>query len=186
MRVFWAVVAALLLSACTGRDPFVSNASAVPVGNWRIERQVDRVAGTPLSSALVVGQSSNTSVDYPHPAGLNLLCFKEQPIVRIAFQFKVGSDRESAMGYRFDDKPGHETQARFLADYHVVVIEDQAEVAQFVNELATSEVLYVRVRSLNAGRSTAEFRLSGAQAAIESGYAGCPLSKDPLPRRKRV
>ena len=38
--------------------------------------------------------------------------------------------------------------------------------AQFVGELATSSVLYVRIRSLNAGRTAAEFKVDGAPAAI--------------------
>src|SRR5437016_1677600 len=123
MRAVGAIVAALLLSACAARDPFVSNASAVPSGDWRIERQVDRVTGVPLSSAFVISKnSSNTLVPYPHPAQLNLLCFKDQPIVRMVFDFKVGSNKESVLGYRFDDKPGHEVEARFLQDFKTIVI----------------------------------------------------------------
>ncbi len=56
--------------------------------------------------------------------------------------------------------------------------------AQFVDELATSGVLYLRIRSLNAGRSSAEFRLDGAPAAIDAAFAGCPLS--PAPPAKRA
>jgi hypothetical protein len=170
------VVPALLLGACA-RDPLVSTSQAVPAGNWRIERQVDRVTGAPLSSALLTTRaSSNSAVPFPHPAMLQLTCFKEQPLVRLSFEFKVGSNRNSMLGYRFDDKPGHEIEARFLQDFKTVVIEDKAEVARFVGELATSSVLYVRIRSLNAGRSTAEFRLDGAPAAIEAAFAGCPTT----------
>jgi hypothetical protein len=49
------------------------------------------------------------------------------------------------------------------------------EVAQFVRDLATSRVLYVRIRSLNAPRTSAEFRVDGAPGAIEAGLAGCPV-----------
>ena len=156
----------------------------MPSGDWRIERQVDRVTGVPTSYASTVTKiSSNTLVDYPHPAQLNLTCFKDQPIVRFVFDFKVGANRNSVLGYRFDDKPGREVEARFLHDYSVV-IEEKADVAHFVSELTTSEVLYVRIRSLNSGRSTAEFHLKGAPAAIEAGYAGCPLSAEQRSRRK--
>jgi hypothetical protein len=65
---------------------------------------------------------------------------------------------------------------RFVDDYKTIVIEDKAEVAQFVNELATSNLLYVRVRSLNRGRSSAEFRLDGSPAAIAAGFSGCPFT----------
>ena len=179
------VILALLLSACAGRDPYVSNAAAVPSGNWQIDRQVDRITGAPLSSAmLMTNRSSNSAVDFPHPAGLQLTCFKDEPIVRLSFDFKVGSNRNAFLGYRFDDKPGREVDARFLQNFTTVVIEEKADVAQFVSELATSEILYVRIRSLNFGRTTAEFRLNGAPAAIEAGYAGCSLSTDKPPRRR--
>ncbi len=122
-RCVLAVVAAVSLSACATRDPFVSTAGATPSGNWRIERQVDRVTGAPLTSALLTTRSSSHSaVPYPRPAVLQLACFKEQPIVRLAFEFKVGSNRNAMLGYRFDEKPGPEIEARFVQDYKTVVI----------------------------------------------------------------
>jgi hypothetical protein len=187
MRVLGAVVAALLLSACAGRDPYVSNASAVPSGNWRIEKRPDPITGAAMSNAfMMTSKSSNSTVDFPQPAQLNLLCFKDKPIVRMVFAFKVGSNRETVFGYRFDDKPGHEVTPRILQDYRTVVIEEAADVAQFASELATADVLHVRIRSLNAGRTIAEFQLSGAQAALEAGYAGCPLSPTPPARRRNA
>lgn len=187
VRCAAAIVAALLLDACATRDPLVSTAGATPSGNWRIERQIDRITGAPISSALLpTSVSSNSAVDYPRPATLQLTCFKDQPLIRLAFDFKVGSNKNSVLGYRFDEKPGREIEARFLQDFHTVVIEEKAEVAQFVNELATSNVLYVRIRSLNAGRSTAEFRLDGAPAAIEAAFAGCPLTPPAPAPAKRV
>jgi hypothetical protein len=177
------------LCACAKRDPLVSTAGATPVGNWRIEKQVDRVTGAPLSSAILMTRSSsNSAVAFAQPAQMQLLCFEDRPMVRFAFDFKVGSSRNSTLGYRFDEKPGHETSARFLANYSTAVIEDKGEVAQFVGELATSNVLYVRIRSLNAGRSSAEFALDGAPAAIEAAFAGCPVTAAkprPEPARSR-
>ena len=46
------------------------------------------------------------------------------------------------------------------------------------HELAASRVLYVRIRSLNTARSSAEFQLDGSQAAIEAGLAGCPITPE--------
>jgi hypothetical protein len=57
-----------------------------------------------------------------------------------------------------------------------VIIKDPHEVAQFASELATSDGLYVRIRSLNAARTSAEFKVAGAPAAIAAAYAGCPLA----------
>jgi hypothetical protein len=191
LRLIPPLVLALSAGGCA-RDSLVSTASAVPVGNWKVERQVDRITGAPLSSALLTTRnSSNTAVAFPQIATLQLLCFKSDPVVRIAFEFKVGSNQNSSLGYRFDENLGREVDARFVQDYKTVVIEDRATVAQFVSELATSNVLYVRIRSLNAGRSSAEFNLEGAPAVIESALAGCPAtapapSQEPSkPARKR-
>jgi len=185
LRVCLAIASALSLAACAARDPLVSSSQAKPAGNWRIERQVDRVTGAPLTSAFLTSRSSaNSAIAFAQPVTLQLLCFKAQPLVRLAFQFKIGSNRNSTLGYRFDDKPGREADARFLQDFRTVVIEDQAEVARFGGELAASNALYVRIRSLNAGRSSAEFRLDGAPAAIEAAFAGCPPKSEPTRRRR--
>jgi hypothetical protein len=148
-----------------------------PAGNWRIERQLDRITGKPISSAYLVTRSvSNGAIAFAPPAQMQLACFKERPTVLFSFQFKVGSNRNGEFGYRFDEKPGREPKVRYVENFKEVVIEDPAEVAQFVDEMATSNVLYVRIRALNAARSSAEFRLDGARAAIASAYAGCPVA----------
>jgi hypothetical protein len=102
--------------------------------------------------------------------------------VKFNFESKIGTNLNSYLGYRFDEKPGHEIGARFVKGASAVVIDDKAEVAQFVSELATSKVLYVRIRSLNAGRTAAEFKVEGAQAAIDAALAGCPVTA-PAPQR---
>lgn len=184
VRWLLALIVALPFSACAARDPIVSTAGAKPVGNWRVERQVDRITGAPLSSAiLMTASSSNSVVAYPQPAQLQLMCFKDEPVVRINFAFKVGSNKNAVFGYRFDEKPGRETEARFLADFKTVVIEDNAEVEQFLGELATSKLLYVRIRSLNAGRSSAEFKLDGAPTAIEEALSQCRSTGDAARKR---
>ena len=176
------LAAALLVAGCV--DALVTTSATVPSGNWQIERQLDRVTGEPLASAFVMtSAASNSQADFAKPAMLQLMCFKDQPIVRFAFEFKVGANKNADLGYRFDDKPGHEPRVRFVQDFRVVVIEDQAEVAKFVQELATSNSLYVRVRSLHAGRSAAEFKVDGAAAAVEAALAGCPVKAQPAPTK---
>jgi hypothetical protein len=59
-------------------------------------------------------------------AELQLSCFKGSPIIRrLGFVVRVGSTRNSVLGYRFDDKPGREVEARFLQGHRTVVIEDE-------------------------------------------------------------
>ncbi len=194
-RIAFAVMAvslcaglSVILGACAGRDPYVATPATTTSGNWKIERQVDRVTGVPVPSAMIViPNASNSFADYAKSASMQLTCFDGKPIVRFAFEFKVGTDPNSTLGYRFDEKPGHDNvAARFLQEYRTVVIEDHAAVATFANELATSNMLVIRIRSLAAGRTTADFKLDGATAAIEAAFAGCPLTQPaPLPAAKK-
>jgi hypothetical protein len=169
--------ALLLLAGCAGHDPYVTGGDTRIVGHWRIEQQVDRVTGAPVSNAQVGTMNvSNGGIPIPPPARMQLLCFKEQPSVLIVFGFKIGSTRNAELGYRFDDKPGHQPTVRIVEGYKSVVIEDPVEVARFANDMATSNVLYMHIRALNALRTSAEFPVDGAPAAIAAAYAGCPLT----------
>jgi hypothetical protein len=47
----------------------------------------------------------------------------------------------------------------------------------------TSNALYLRIRSLDAARTTAEFRVTGAGAAVEAGFAECPVARVPGQKR---
>ena len=71
----------------------MSVSNATTSGNWKIERQIDRITGTPLPSAqLMTAASSNSAVTTTRPAGLQFTCFERQPLVRISFDFKIGAD----------------------------------------------------------------------------------------------
>ena len=178
MRWLAFVGIASLVGGCTARDPYVSTANTISSGEWKIERQADRITGNAIASALLrTRNSSHSGEDYAKPASLQLTCFERNPVVRFSFEFKIGSDKNSLLGYRFDEKPGHDNvESRILLGYTVIVIEDRAAVAQFIDELVSSNVLYVRIRSLNAGRTTAEFRVAGAPAAVQTGLAECPVA----------
>jgi hypothetical protein len=184
--VAWVAIG-MLLGACA-RDPYVSTtANTLSSGNWKIERQTDRITGTAISSALLMTRNAaHSGVNFAQPAGLQLTCFEGHPIVRISFDHKIGSDKNSSVGYRFDEKPGHDHVAsRILVGYQIIVIEDKAAVGRFVDDLAGSTTLYLRIRSLNAGRTTAEFRLDGAEAAVQAAFADCPVGA-PSSSQKRA
>src|SRR3954471_22189904 len=178
MRCLALVVVALWLRACPARDPYVSNSNTTSSGEWKIEKQPDRITGSAIASALLwTKNSSHSGVDYAQPAMLQLTCFERNPTIRFSFEFKIGSDKNSALGYRFDDKPGRDdVESRILLGYNVMVIEDKIAVAQFIDELVSSNLLYLRIRSLNAGRTTAEFRVAGAAAAVQAALAECPVA----------
>ncbi len=170
--------AAALLGGCALRDPYVnSTLKNVSAGNWKIETQKDRITGVAVPNAYVIATASNSSADWAEDSSLQLTCFDGKPMVRLAFKFKVGTDNNSFLGYRFDDKPGHDNvNVRFLQLYQSVVIEDRDEVARFAADLAGSKTLAIRIRSINAGRTTAEFPIDGSAEALAAGFAGCPVT----------
>lgn len=171
---------AVPLGGCAARDPFVTSANTTVSGNWKIEQQIDKITGAPIGSAqLVTAVSSNSGDTKVRSAMLQLTCFDKTPVVRISFEFKIGSDRNTIVGYRFDDKPGRDNiESRILSDHTIVVIEDSAEVKRFLADMTEASKLVIRIRSLNAGRTTAEFKLDGAPAAIEAAYKNCPVVID--------
>jgi hypothetical protein len=183
------LIAAAALAACA-RDPIVSTSNTISAGNWQVERQTDRVTGKPVASAFVMTRNgSHTGEAFTKPAGLSIGCFKDLPLVKFAFEFKIGTTLNAELGYRFDDRPGHEIEARVLADHSVIVIEPPEDVRPFLAELATSKVLYVRIRSLNSGRTAAEFQVDGGEEAMAAALASCPLPPPappaPAPKRRR-
>lgn len=185
-----AAALSLALCACASRDYALSTGASgtgavAPVtGDWKIEPRPDRITGTLSPSAFVVSGARNTHNTFTRPSIVQLMCFDKKPIVRFGFEFRVGSNRSAILEYRFDDKPGRKANAKFLQDYRTAVIEEKADVAQFLDELATSGVLFVRVSSLNAGRTTAEYRVQSAPPAIDAVYAHCPVGTDASRRRK--
>ena len=186
---FSSIVIAALAGACSTRDPsvFQNETNTAAAGNWRIERTPDRITGVPVPSAqLATTRSSNSAVPNSKPAAIQLTCFENRPIVRFSFEFRIGSDLNSEFGYRFDDRPGHDNvPSRVLLGYRVIVIEDTAAVAQFTQELASSKSLVVRIRSLNAGRTVADFATDGGKAAIDAVLTNCPATAGPV-RDKRA
>jgi len=183
VRVVAFVMLCLVLGGCA-RDPYVTADGETLNGNWYIAHQVDRVTGVELPSSAVFALASNTNVDYPRASQLQLTCLDGKPLVRFAFDFKIGNDRDSVLGYRFDDRPGHENvESRVLRDRQILLIEDPVALGQFVSELPGASKLYVRIRSMNSGRTAAEYDLDGSAEAMQAAYAKCPMPPPPKPRR---
>lgn len=173
-----ALGAVAILAGC------VTDAGTSRSGSWLIDQRPDRITGTPVSGAFtrVWGATNSTDSAIRH-ASLQLTCFEKRPIAKIAFAFRIGSDRNTSLGYRFDDKPGRDAvESRVLFGNRVIVIDDAAALQQFIDDLRGSTRLYVRIRSLNAGISSVEFKVAGAEPAIEAAYADCPLSPPPARR----
>lgn len=178
------LIAGAALSGCA-RDPFVTERDETRVRDWWIAHQLDRVSGAELPSAFVYAQASNSNVEYPRVSSLLLTCLeRKMPLVRFAFDFRIGTRANTVMGYRFDDFPGHEgVEVRVLRNNRVIVIEDRDAIATFVAELEKAQTLYVRVRSIDGGRTVVEYPVAGAWTAIRAAFANCdmpaPAALDP-------
>jgi hypothetical protein len=175
VRIILPMPFALLLAACAAGDASLPGALQQPSENvWKVEEKPDQITGLPAATAWIRTQSTTNSKTWENrPAALQLICFKGSPIIRLNFAIRVGANRNSTVGYRFDEKPGREVSATFMPDFKTIIIDEKAEVEQFLTELADSSRLLVRVTSLYAGRTTAQFVLTGAPAAIETAYGPC-------------
>jgi hypothetical protein len=164
-----ALLPALLLTAC------IPPGSERPgAGNWKFVKRTDLVLGTVTVVRLYL-QSYDFNKNEIEYTELELSCFKQQPVVKLQFPFKVGSNRSATLAYRFDEKPVRESSARFLQDFRTIVLEDKNEVADFIKELGTAQMLALSVDSLIVGRTSLRLKVQGAPQAIEAAYAACPV-----------
>jgi hypothetical protein len=175
-RSVFAVVASLSLAACAANGSLGSAAEAGSSGDWQIASKVDAISGKTYSTAVLeTNRVSNAALPFAGGALLQLVCFKGEPLVHLTFAFQLGANATSTIAYRFDDKPGRGVKPHFLRGNNIFVIEEKDEVRGFVNELAAANVLIMRVSSLTKGQTTAEFRVTGAAAAVSAAFARCPL-----------
>lgn len=184
MRCVSVLVAAALLGGCA-LDPFVTILGETYTGyagNWLIEDNIDPITGTSVPSARILTiRSSSASLDlFAKPATMQLTCSGTDPVIKFAYDFRIGSSLNSIFGYRFDERPGRDTiNARFLLHAKSVVIEDRATVAQFIKDMEGATKLVVRTRSFNAGRSVTEFDVSASVLPVQKAFAGCPFVLPP-------
>jgi hypothetical protein len=175
VRIVAFVMLCGVLTGCA-RDPYVTADGETTAGNWYIAHQIDRVTGAELPSAVTFALASNTYAEYPRASQMQLTCVDRKPLVRFAFDFRIGTDRDSVLGYRFDDKPGHENvEARVLRGQKIMILESETELARFISEIPGSSKVYVRVRSMTLGRTAVEYELDGSAAAMQAAYAKCPM-----------
>ena len=145
-----------------------------PPAIGRSPRRTDRVTGAKiLNVKLEARKTAHDGLFLPPDALLQLGCLKNHPLIHFTFAFQIGSKGNSEISYRFDEQPAQPVEARILRGLKIVVIEDKKAVAKFVDELATATTLYFVISSLDKGRTSAEFRVAGAQTPIEWIAANC-------------
>ena len=67
------------------------------------------------------------------------------------------------------------------------MIENKTEVKQFLDGLATANALYIQIRSLDKGGTSAEFRVADAQRGIDLLAANCePNNQEEVRPRRGV
>src|SRR6476659_6243391 len=173
-RFLWVVVLGGLLGACASSTLLVETASAESSGDWQITAKVDDVAKTKvLNIKLEARKTAHDGLFLPPDALLQLVCLKNQRLIHVMFAFQIGSKADSEIVYRFDDKPAQPIDARILRRLKIFVIEDKTEVKQFLGGLATANALYFEISSLDKGRTSAEFRVAGAQRGVDLLDAYC-------------
>jgi len=169
-----AVVCAVVLGLGSGLVAFIATAAAESSGDWRITTRVDSVTGAKiLNVRLEARKTAHDGLFLAPDALLQLGCLKNHPLIHVAFAFQIGSKADSEISYRFDNQPAQPVEARILRGLRIMVIEDKNEVAKFIDGLATANALYLVISSLDKGRTSAEFRVAGAQTPIEWITANC-------------
>ncbi len=153
-------------------------------GEWKIEQRADRVADQPVQSAKLSTRSRNAKAagrnpGVPQLASLQLLCFDGEPVVRFFFTHDVGSNRNSRLSYKFNDKPAVRPNARILQDFQTVMIEDKKDVAVFASGLRDARKLDITVSALINDQTLAEFNVEGGAAALDASYKTCPVPAAP-------
>jgi hypothetical protein len=126
-----------------------------------------------LNVKLEARKTAHDGLFLPPHALLQLGCLKNHPLIHFTFAFQIGSKGDSEISYRFDEQPAQPVEARILRGLRIMVIEDKKEVARFFDGLAAANALYVVISSLDRGRTSAEFRVAGAQTPIEWIAANC-------------
>lgn len=173
----------LFLEACAKED--VARTPAAPekpdIGKWRLEHRNDPVSGAQVATAsLHISRYQFLAGTYE--GELQLMCFKNRPVIRLVFNLRIGSDKTTALAYRIDENPGRYVNSKFFARERTIVIDNKNEVADFASQLQSAQSLFLRVTRLRAGTFTAKFPVHGASHAMEAAFADCPVTDKPKAR----
>jgi hypothetical protein len=173
------VVLGVLVGVSFERDIFIATAQAESSGDWQITAKVDEAAKTKVLNVKVEARkTTHDRLVLPPDALLQLVCLKDKPLIHVMFAFQIGSKADSEIVYRFDEGPMQRIEPRILRGLKIFVIEKKAEVTQFLAGLATANALYLQISSLDKGGTSAQFRVAGAQPAIDVLAAYCgPTAK---------
>jgi hypothetical protein len=170
-----------VLGACAGDTVRTTTPEKPDTGQWKFERRPDPITGAQVTTAwLHISRYQFLGESYE--GELQLACFKTRPVIRLAFNLKVGSDRTAALAYRFDENKGRFAKAKFFSREKIILIDNKEEVTEFVDQLRSAQILFLRVTRLRAGTFTAKFPVHGASHAIDAAFAECQVNEKPIPR----
>jgi hypothetical protein len=173
-RLLPIVALAVLVGIASARGPLIAGAAAESSGDWQINVRTDSITGAKiLNVKLEARKTAHDGLFLPPDAVLQLGCLKSHPLIHVSFAFQIGSKGDSEISYRFDQQPTEPVEARILRGLRIMVIEDKKEVAKFIDGLATANALFLVISSLDKGRTSAEFRVAGAQTAIDWITVNC-------------
>lgn len=162
-----------LALSCAAPGTRLATAQAASTGDWQITQETDSVTGGKLVSIVIYSAKLSHAGTYFARSVMQFACLKSQPQVQFVFGFQIGSKADSEFAYRFDEQPVHALDMHILRGQKVAVIEDKKEVAKFLKDIVSANVLDVVINSVVRGPTSAEFRVTGAQAAVDMIAAGC-------------
>lgn len=181
---FAALLWPLLLGACAGDSVHTAAPNKPNTSQRKFEQRP--VSGSQVTTAWLSIRRYNFLSTTFYEGELQFLCFKTRPVIRLAFNLRVGSDKTAALACRFDQNPERYAKAKFFAQEKFIVIDDGKEVADFSNQLQSAQSLFLRVTRLRGGSFTAKFPVHGAQHAIDTAFAECPIAHKPKPHTSKI
>jgi hypothetical protein len=117
------------------------------LGDWKITKEIDSVAGAKLVSILIYSHKlSHSGLSFAGRFAVQFACLKGQPSIQFVFGFQIGSKADSETAYRFDEQREQLVEVHILRGLSVAVIEDKKEVEQFLTELASANLLYLVIK----------------------------------------
>jgi hypothetical protein len=146
---------------------------------WQTETAVERLTDKPnFFMQLSATEASTTPITggpVPGRAMLMIACKDGAPLPSIGWNTIVGGPRIATVDYRFDKLPAQRPNPTFNGFDSFSLSGEDARI--FLEQLASSQQLYVSVRATNGVGGSADFNIVGAQEPLGTLYQHCPLRR---------
>jgi hypothetical protein len=139
------------------------------------EEQRDKITDVPIYVGYVhTLQTSIAGSSELDVATVLVYCVGPEPAIEFRRGHPAAGSKNLNVAFRFEGQPGHNTKARYLNRTEQRTT-DVSDVRLFLDGLAKSSRLYVRVTSDLYGISSASFKLRGGTEIVERLRKACPV-----------